>query len=236
MGRVALVTGAAGRGIGRSVALALARDGYDIALTYRSSDAAADEVAGAINELGRRAEPIRSDLFDVAACEALVPQVLRAFGRLDVLVIGPGADWHPEPPESLDPNHALADARQEMLPVFALAPAAIAAMSATGGRIVGIGTNERLPSPSYAYNTAKRARTAALLGLAGACWKHRITVNVVAPGPVEPLGAIGEAMAMTADFSATGPAVSPQDIAEIVAFLCSDKGRYVTGNEIGTQF
>lgn len=237
MGKVALVTGASGSGIGRSTALTLARDGFNIAVNFRSDEAAANAVVEAVRGLGVAAAAVRADLFDLAQAQALVPRVIETFGRLDALVIGPGAGWHPEPPDHLAAEDALADTRQEVLPVFALMPQAIAAMAAQGGgRIVGIATNPRLPSPSYAYNTAKQARTAALLGMVDLCWRKRITVNVVAPGPVDAIPTLAEAVALNGDFSRSTASISPQDIAEIVAFLCSDRGRFITGNVVGTYF
>lgn len=237
MGKVALVTGAAGSGIGRSTALALARDGYDVSVNFRSDESAADEVARAAREFGVTSSTVQADLFDLAQAEALIPTVVEMFGRLDALVIGPGAGWHPEPPDQLAAEDALADTRQEVLPVFALMPHAISAIAAQGGgRIVGIATNQRLPSPSYAYNAAKQARTAALLGLVDPCWRQRITVNVVAPGPVNPIATLAEAASANRDFPRHLPSISPQDIAEIVAFLCSDKARFITGNVVGTYF
>lgn len=237
MTKLALVTGGTGRGIGRSIALALARDGYDVALTYRSGEEAAKGVVEILRGMGRRAEAFRSDLFSLADCAALIPAVLAAFGRLDALIIGPGADWHPESPEQLDPQAALQDALQEIEPVLALVPGAIAAMKESGGgRIVGIASNERIPSPSYAYNTAKKARVGALLGLVDTCWTHRITVNAVSPGPVDPIGDLAAARRFNDDFHTSPAEITPQDVAEIVSFLCSEKGRYVTGNIIGTYF
>ena len=113
MRKVALVTGAGGSGIGRSTALALARDGFDVAVNFRSDESAANDVAKAARELGVTSSTVQADLFDLAQAEALVPRVVEMFGRLDALIIGPGAGWHPEPPDQLAAEDALADTRQE---------------------------------------------------------------------------------------------------------------------------
>jgi len=99
------------------------------------------------------------------------------------------------------------------------------------GRINGIASHPIKRSPAYAYNAAKAARLQALLLAEDQAWAHGVTVNVIAPGPVNHLGDLAEA----AEYAAHGPAwaqrtnVSPQDMAEGVAFLCSEAGAYVTG-------
>ena len=84
-GKVALVTGASA-GIGRAAALALAREGADIALNYLGYDAAAEELAGQIRALGRRTLLFPVDVADQAAVEAMVDRLARELGRLDIFV------------------------------------------------------------------------------------------------------------------------------------------------------
>ena len=114
-GRVALVTGG-GRGIGRAIALGLARDGADVAVNYRKDAAAAGETAAEIQALGRTARiyPASVDRFD--QCEAMVSQVLADFGHVDILVNNAGiasrgravADTDPEELERVIRTHAVA--------------------------------------------------------------------------------------------------------------------------------
>jgi 3-oxoacyl-[acyl-carrier protein] reductase len=235
--KVAVVSGASGRGIGRSVALTLAREGFSLVVNYRTNKAMAEELCAHVEAGGGKAVPVQADVFTAGGCEALVNETILHCGRLDALVVGPGAAWNPEPPDRIVPARSLQDVVQEVSPLYWLLPRVLPEMEKTGGgRIIGIASNPRLPSPSYSYNAAKNARIAAFIGLADWCWKRRITVNVVAPGPVDPLGGMEEAAAQAAALPTDARKISPQDIAETVAFLCSEKARFVTGNVIGTQF
>ncbi|MCI6884406.1 SDR family NAD(P)-dependent oxidoreductase, partial [bacterium] len=87
--RTALVTGG-GRGIGRAICLALARDGFDVAVNYAGNAAAADETAAACRELGVNAVTLQADVSSAENCQALVDAAVQALGRLDVLVNNAG--------------------------------------------------------------------------------------------------------------------------------------------------
>ncbi|MBN2308175.1 MAG: SDR family oxidoreductase [Candidatus Hydrogenedentes bacterium] len=109
------------------------------------------------------------------------------------------------------------------------------------GRLVGLSMarDEKIsPGHGFSYCVGKAARTDALRMMAAQAWEHGVTVNVIAPGPVSPIQTLEEAVEQCAH----GPAwagranVSPQDIAEGVAFLCSDGGRYITGAEFPYRF
>ena len=159
--------------------------------------------------------------------------------RVDICIIGPGAGWHPEPPDKLNPAAALDDAQAELAPIYHLVPLVLPGMyEREWGRIVGISLAAAFSSPAYAYNVAKAARTQALLAMRGEAWEHGVTVSVIAPGPV---GAIDD-LAQTIELCDHGPAwkaranVTPQDIAEGVAMLCSDAGRFISGAELPFMF
>jgi NAD(P)-dependent dehydrogenase (short-subunit alcohol dehydrogenase family) len=180
-----------------------------------------------------------ADVSSTAGCQSLVSECFARFGRVDACIISPGAGWHPDAPDRLKPQDAIADSLAELSPVFALVPLVLPSMSQRRwGRIVAITMNPRLPSPSHSYNVAKAARARAVLSMADVAWKQGVTVNVVAPGPVEALNDLSQAM----QYVRQGPRgagrdkVGPQDIAEGVAFLCSDSGRYITGAELTYSF
>ena len=235
-GKTALVTGASGQGMGRSIALTLAREGYAVALNYRKNQKAAQDVAALIQSRGGRAAAVRGDVFKQEDCEALVKDTIAGFGGLDVCVISPGADWNPEPLTALKPKESLRDVFQEVAPIYYLLPHVLRAMEKNkGGRIIGIATNLDIPSPSYSYNAAKAARIEALKQAVSAAWKLHVTVNIIAPGPVDAFQSI-EAADTSARKTLVSGKVTPQDIAEGVAFLCSDAGRYITGCVLPYRF
>ena len=231
-GKVALVTGAAGNGLGRSIALTLAREGACLIVNYRNSETNAKAIVEHIESCGGSATAIPADVFEAEGCQKLVQATIERFGQIDICIIGPGGGWHPEPIDSLVPEAALEDLRQESEPLLHLMPLILPGMYARQwGRLIGIATHPVKLSPAYAYNTGKAARMHALLLAQDQAWARGVTVNVIAPGPVAGIpdldGAIeqyrhGTAWQERAD-------VSPQDIAEGVAFLCSESGRFITG-------
>jgi 3-oxoacyl-[acyl-carrier protein] reductase len=231
-GKVALVTGAAGNGLGRSIALTLAREGAKVVVNYRSSRANAEAIVAHIESRAGIALAAAGDIFSPEGCRSLVDQAVKAFGGIDICVIGPGGGWHPEPIDQLAPEDALEDLRQETAPLLHLMRLVLPGMYARSwGRLIAIATHMGKLSPAYAYNAAKAARMQAMLLAQDQAWAHGVTVNVIAPGPVAGLPELetaieqcdhGEAWQQRGD-------VSPQDIAEGVVFLCSEAGQYVTG-------
>jgi NAD(P)-dependent dehydrogenase (short-subunit alcohol dehydrogenase family) len=154
------------------------------------------------------------------------------YGAVDICIVGPGGGWHPESVDSLDSMAALNDAYNELAPVYHLMPLVLPAMyKRKWGRLITLALLPPYESPAYAYNVAKAARVAATVTARDLAWKHGVTVNTLAPGPVPALGTLDEAI----DYCGHGKAwrarstASPQDIAEAVAFLCSEVGDYITG-------
>lgn len=230
--RVAIVTGAAGRGMGRSIALTLAREGAAVVVNYRTGEPQAQAIVDHIAAQGGRALAIRADVFTPDGCQHLVDATLERFERVDICIVGPGGGWHPEPVDRLDPAGALEDLQHEVAPLYYLLPRVLPGMMERGwGRVIGIALHPHLPSPAYAYNVGKAARREALLLAQPQAWDQGVTVNAIAPGPVSAIESLEEAIGQCAH----GPSwrdrdnVSPQDVAEGVAFLCSEAGRFVTG-------
>jgi len=230
--KVAIVTGAAGSGMGRSIALTLAREGANTVVNYRTSERSARAIVGHIERRGGRAIAVQADVFEPEGCKKLVEAAVEAFGRVDICVVGPGGGWHPEPPEKLQPAAALEDLRQEVAPLFYLMPLVLPGMyERKWGRLIGLAMHPSKGSPAYAYNVGKAARVQAMVLAQEQTWHQGVTVNVIAPGPVGAVESLEEAIELCDHGAAWQQRtdVSPQDIAEGVAFLCSEAGRFITG-------
>ena len=234
--KTAIVTGSTGLGIGRSAALSLARDGYNIIVNYRSDEKRAKALCAEIEELGSKAFAVKADVFNEQQCDNLISESLGHFGRIDALIIGPGADFHSEDIEELLAAESLDDMIREVAPIYYLIPKALKTMrKQKSGSIIGIASNPAAPSPSYAYNTAKNARIEAMMGIVNKWWDTKVTINVIAPGPVEHFESSDDAMKAAKEEKHFNR-VTPQDVAEMVSYLCSEKGRYITGNVIKFYF
>ena len=138
-GRVAIVTGAAGQGMGRSIALTLAREGARVVVNYRSSEESARAIVSHIVRQGGTAIAVQADVYEAEGCQRLVEQTVKAFGGVDICVIGPGGGWHPEPPQQVDAGAALQDVQHELAPVYHLMALLLPGMYERGwGRLVSV--------------------------------------------------------------------------------------------------
>ncbi len=185
--RVVLVTG--GKRIGATVAVDLARRGAHIALSYKRSRDEAVATSDAVRALGRRSLVRKADLTAPGQCEAMVEEIVREFGRLDVLV-NMASIYEAIPFASLTPAHLRQCVDVEVTCALALALAAAPHMrSQGGGRIVNfsdwLAVSERPRYKGYLpYYVAKKAVMGLTEALALELAEDRILVNAVAPGPI----------------------------------------------------
>jgi NAD(P)-dependent dehydrogenase (short-subunit alcohol dehydrogenase family) len=230
-GKRALVTGGS-RGIGAAIALRLAREGADVAITYERSAERAGAVVAEMESLGRRALAIAADNADATAVRAAVDRTAAELGGLDVLVNNAGI-FQAGPFEEL----ALADIDRTLavnLRAAILAAQAAARHMGEGGRIISIGSSlaERVPEAGITlYALSKAALIGFTKGLARDLGPRGITVNIVHPGstntdmnPAE--GPQAEAQLSRMAIPRYG---NPQDVAGLIAWLASEEGRSVTG-------
>lgn len=233
-GRAALVTGGS-RGIGAAIAVALARQGADVAITFERNGERAGEVRSQIEALGRRALAVQADSADPAQVVRAVDEAAKAFGRLDILVnnagIGDGGAFADVTPEAFDRIFAI----HARAPFFA-AQAAVRHMK-EGGRIISIGTNmtDRVTSPGLAlYVTSKGAVQAMTRALARELGPLGITINSVSPGSTDTdmNPANGPYAAGQLAHNALGRFGTPEDIAATVVHLAGPGGRSITGTSI----
>ena len=238
--RTAIVTGAAGNGMGRNIALTLAREGANVVVNYLKNKEHAEEIVQYINKNNNsHALAFKANIFNDKDCEKLVDITMKQFGSVDILIINPGANWNMEGLDKLNVENSLTDIINEISPVYHFFPKVLPFMyQQKWGRIIGISLTSNMPSPSYSYNVAKKIRTNALLSASQEAWKNNVTINVVSPGPVDHIDQFNKAINLVTnnDVWTNRKNISPQDIAETVAFLCSDRADYITGTEINLGF
>jgi NAD(P)-dependent dehydrogenase (short-subunit alcohol dehydrogenase family) len=192
-GRIALVTGAGGQGMGRSIALTLARDGADIVLNYHRRAEHAEATVGAIEAMGRRVLRHQADVSDAAQVDAMFAAAVDAFGRVDIVVNSAGGPWKPQDVAEIDPAHLRRVLASEIEATYYLLRAALPGMRARGyGRFVSIGGHMAddwrfgPPDAPLDYPLGKAARHWLTRTLAPRESAHGITINAVAPGPQRP--------------------------------------------------
>jgi NAD(P)-dependent dehydrogenase (short-subunit alcohol dehydrogenase family) len=234
---VAIVTGS-DSGIGRATAVALARDGYDVGITWHEDEPGANETAAEVRAVGRRAEVRRLDLSDATNGRAVVDELAGALGGLDVLVNNAGTgDSTPFLEVELDTwRHIL---EVDLTGAFLCAQAAARRMAADGrgGRIVNVTSiHEHVPlDGSAAYCAAKGGLGLLTKVMALELARHGITVNAVAPGEIAtPMTGQEDEDPRTEERPGI-PARRPGDareIAALVAFICRDEAAYLTGESI----
>jgi 3-oxoacyl-[acyl-carrier protein] reductase len=238
-GKNAVVTGGS-RGIGRAIAVRLATQGADVAFSFRGNEEAARGTARAIEALGRRALAHRGDVTDSSAANALVAAALEAFGRIDILVNSAGITRDDLLMRMTD--QAWQDVLQTNLSGAFYATRAVLRpmLRARKGRIVNISSvaGQAGNAGQANYSAAK----AGLIGLTKATAREvasrGITCNAVAPGFVltEMTRVLPESI-QEGIRSATpmGRFGTVEEIADVVAFLCSDEAAYVTGQVVGVD-
>ena len=241
-GRVALVTGG-GRGIGRAIALTLAEDGADVAITYRRDRDAADETVAALEKLGRRASAYPASVDSQEDDEALAAGVLDDFGFVDILVNNAGIASRGQDVVKTDPAEMERLWRTHVFGPFMLSKLVLPSMRQRDrGDIVMISSAATVhwAGNSAPYNVAKAGIEALARTLAKEERRHGIHVNVVAPGLVETemgrrlvKGAMGVEDIHTLDAGAPfGHVCTPEEVADVVRFLVSDGGGYLTDQKI----
>lgn len=233
--RGAIVTGAS-QGIGAAVARRLGRDGFAVAVNYRKGRDDAEQVVRAIEGDGGRAIALQADIGDPTGAAALFDQAGRALGGIDVvvnnagtMVLGPMADVTDA---DLDRQVSL-----NMAGAFRVMREAARTLQ-PGGRIVNLSSSVvGLYQPGYGIYAATKAAVEAMTHvLAKELGQKGITVNAVAPGPVETRlflqGKSADQVAAIAGLNPFGRLGRPEDIAAAVAWLCGSDGAWINGQVI----
>lgn len=231
--RAALVTGG-GRGIGRAICLALAAQGYDVAVNYAASSAAAEKTAEDCRAYGVQAVTLQADVTDPAVCQTLVDTAAKTFGRLDVLVNNAGvtADKLILRMQEEDFDKVI---NANLKGAFFCCKAACKLMMRQRyGRIVNISSVVGLHGNAGQANYA--ASKAGLIGMTKSLAKEfaarNVTVNAVAPGFIgtDMTDAMPEAAKQAAMTGIpAGRIGAAEEVANAVAFLAGEGASYITG-------
>src|ERR1700682_2983500 len=236
-GKIALVTGAQ-QGIGRAIAIALARDGADVGVNYLDDASAAERVAGEIRSLGRRALPIQADVSQAAGVDALVKTMVGDLGAPDVLVnnagVFPRASFLDLPEREWDQVLGV-NLKGSFLCAQAVARALVAAKRP--GSFVNISSSAVRGDPRGVHYSASKAGIVGLTrAMALALAPHGIRVNAIAPGLTDTAqprhGNTEEQIAVRARAIPLGRMAQPEEIARVAVFLTTSGADWITGELI----
>ncbi|MEW6071054.1 MAG: SDR family NAD(P)-dependent oxidoreductase [Planctomycetota bacterium] len=235
-GKGAIVTGGS-LGIGQAIALELAREGCHVAINYRRHDTEAKEVVRQMTELGVRGLAVQADVASYSDAARMAARVVEEFGRLDILVCNAGITW----------DGMIAKMSEEQFDrVISVnlkgyfnynKVAAVHFMEHRYGKIVNVSSinGMRGKAGQANYAASKGGEIAMSKSLAKELGRYNVNVNVIAPGMVltdmmaeVPAEFRNKAMAETV----VGRFATPEDVAHLVAFLCSDLSRHITGEVI----
>lgn len=228
-----LITGG-DSGIGRAVAIAFAREGADVLISYLSEQQDAEETARWVKKAGRKAVLVKGDIGEEAHCNELVRRAMSEFGRLDILVNNAAFQRTHEKLADFSAAEIDRTFRTNIESMFFLAKAAVAHMKPGSSIINTTSIQSDDPSPELlAYAATKGAISNFTSGLAQMLAPEGIRVNAVAPGPIwTPLIPSTMSAEKAEKFGANTPLGRPGQPAELApayVYLASDDASYVTG-------
>lgn len=235
-GKKTIVTGG-DSGIGRAVAIAFAREGADVLISYLNEHDDADATRKLVEAEGRQAVLLAGDLSDPAHCRDVIAKAAEAFGRIDVLVNNAAHQRTFDKIEDIPDEEWQQTFATNIHAMFYLSKAAVAHMGEGASIINTTSINAQDPSPQLlAYATTKGAINNFTSGLAQLLADRKIRVNAVAPGPVWtpliPSTMPEEAVKSFGENTPLGRAAQPAELAPPYVLLASDEASYITGATI----
>ena len=235
-GKRAVVTGG-DSGIGRAVAIAFAREGADVLVSYLDEHQDAEDVARLVQEAGRKCVLVSGDLSDPSHCRAVIERAVAEFGGIDILVSNAAYQMSHDNLEEISDEEWDYTFRLNVGAYFYLAKAAVTHM-APGSSIIGSSSvNSDMPSPALAPYAATKAAIANFsASLAQMLGEKGIRVNSVAPGPIWtpliPSTMPPEKVASFGENTPLGRAGQPAELAPVYVLLASDDASYISGARV----
>lgn len=235
--KIALITGG-DSGIGRAVAIAYAREGADVAISYLDEHEDAKETARWVEEAGRQCLLLPGDLAEKAQCLAIVDETVKKFGRIDVLVNNAAFQMSHKTLEEISDEEWVKTFDINVTAMFRICKAAVPHMAAGTSIINTSSVNSDSPKPTLLpYAATKGAIANFTAGLAQLLGERGIRVNSVAPGPIwTPLivsTMTDEDVKSFGEETPLGRPGQPVEVAPIYVLLGSDEGSYISGTRYG---
>ncbi|MES3092301.1 SDR family oxidoreductase [Sphingomonas aerolata] len=232
--RVALITGG-DSGIGRAVAIAYAREGADVAISYLAEEQAdADETKAWVEKAGRRCILLPGDIRDRDHCAALVERTVADLGKLDILVNNAAAQTMNETLDDIDDDEMQDAFSANVFAMIRLAKAAVPHMKPGAAIVNSTSVQAKIATENMiVYSTTKGAIASLTIGLSNLLAPKGIRVNCVAPGPVwtpiQPIAKGGDELETLGQNTPLGRAGQPGELAPAYVLLASDEGSYMSG-------
>jgi NAD(P)-dependent dehydrogenase (short-subunit alcohol dehydrogenase family) len=236
-GKAAIITGG-DSGIGRAVALAFAREGADVLISYLDEHSDAQETVRIVEKEGRRCIAAAGDIGDEAHCQQLVQRAVQEFGKLDILVNNAAYQEVIDSIQEVSEEMLVRTYRTNIFAMFFLCKAALSHMQPGSTIINTTSIQAYQPSPTLLpYSSTKGAILTFTKGLSDEAIKQGIRVNAVAPGPVWtpliPSSFSGEQVSEFGKNTPMGRPGQPAELAPVYVFLASQDSSYITGECIG---
>jgi NAD(P)-dependent dehydrogenase (short-subunit alcohol dehydrogenase family) len=234
--KIAVITGG-DSGIGRAVAIAYAREGADVLISYLSEDSDAKDTADYVEKAGRRAVLVKGDIADPQHCRDIIQTAVDELGGIDILVSNAAYQMTHETLEEISDDEWDYTFDTNIGAMFRLCKAAIPHMK-SGASIIGSSSvNSDMPSPQLApYAATKAAIANFCASLAQMLGEKGIRVNSVAPGPIWtpliPATMPEEKVEKFGENTPLGRAGQPKELAPVYVLLASDDGSYISGARV----
>lgn len=236
-GKSAVITGG-DSGIGRAIALAFAREGADVLISYLNEEEDAQKTVQIVEKENRKCVAVAGDITDESHCRKIIERATTEFGKLDILINNAAFQMTHESIEELSSEEFEKTFRTNIFAMFYLSKAALPNMPEGGAIINTASIQAYQPTPNLlAYSATKGAIVTFTKALSQEAIKQGVRVNAVAPGPIWtpliPSTMPAEKVKTFGQDTPLGRAGQPAELAPAYVFLASSESSYITGEVIG---